>query len=189
VAWYATTLAEHALSVLRVTGPLHEAGIEVVEGAAGTSVDIEAVSRADLVLVQRDFPRAYGKFERVVERARAEGKPLVYEIDDLLLELPVEHPYRNTHYFASALLPMLGAALQADAILTSTAELQARYRQINPNTWLVPNFLNERIWPRTPLAPKLPQDPLVIGYLGTDTVPDRRNCASSSTSSDATARR
>jgi len=42
------------------------------------------------------------------------GKPLVYEIDDLLLELPDVHPDRAIDYYTPAILPILHAIASAD---------------------------------------------------------------------------
>ena len=178
VACYTASPHDHALSVLRVWGPLARAGIEILAGSSGDGSDLECIARADLVLLQRDFPRAQGDYERVMERARAEGRAVVYEIDDLLLELPAEHPDRATHYYATALVPMLRAALEADAILTSTRMLREHYRRINANTWLFPNLLNDEVWPRRMLKPVAAHTPLVIGYFGSDThTPDLEHIA------------
>ncbi len=100
-----------------------------------------------------------------MRRARAEKKLVVYEVDDLILEVPswhVSHPA-----FIDVLFRILRGIVEADAVITSTALLQDYYSAFNPNAWLVPNFLDDVLWPLRP--PKTPDDhekPVVVGYIG-----------------------
>jgi glycosyltransferase involved in cell wall biosynthesis len=156
----------HALVILRVVAPLQQAGMRLIHGNELDKVYPERVSLGDIVLIQRDFPRFTRQYQQVIDRARLEGKPVVYEIDDLLLELPVEHPDRPIYYYTPALFPMLRAIVEADAVTTTTPPLLSYLQPFNPNTVLLPNFLDDRLWSfREPLQ-KDPGEPVVIGYMG-----------------------
>lgn len=164
---------DHAISTLRIAGPLQQADMNLIHGNVAADIYPERVSLGDLVLVQREFPGYYDKYEQIVSIARAEGKPIIYEIDDLLLEIPDEHPDSAIHYYTRALFPMLEAILEADVVTGSNPELCEYLRSLNPNTWLLPNYLDDSLW-----SFKLPsrhsnKTGLVIGYMGSDThLPD-----------------
>ncbi len=164
---------ESVLAIQRVAGPAEHAGIRLIRGNAGEEISSEPISLADLVVIQRDFPRHSSAYEEIIARAHNEGKPVVYEIDDLLLELPKDHPDKLDHYYTNALFPMVQAIVEADAVTASTPQLCTYLRSFNPNTWLLPNYLNDRVWAfRNP-----PEDaghfPVVVGYMGTYThLPD-----------------
>jgi processive 1,2-diacylglycerol beta-glucosyltransferase len=159
----------HALTVLRISGPLKEAGIEIIRG----DNDPERVRLGEAVLIQRDFPRQIGSYATIVANARAEGKPLIYEIDDLLFELPEEHPYTSVGYFRPAFLPMLHAVLEADLITTPSEPLRRFLLPFNPNTWVLHNYLNDRIWhPREAIENPEPRV-VLVGFMGSDShLPD-----------------
>jgi GT2 family glycosyltransferase len=166
---YTTNTWVSPLATLRILGPASHAGLRVVRGNQGEQIFPEKVDAADLVLVQRDFPRHTRAYQEIVSRARAQGKPLVFDLDDLLLELPAGHPDRVNRYYSAALLPMLHAILEADAVTASTAPLCDYLRPLNPRTWLLPNYLDDRLWDLRPRADKEGrQQPVVIGYMGGD---------------------
>ena len=167
VVAYTTAPWEHALAILRIVGPLQTANIQVEWGNENINLAPDRVSEGDLVVVQRDFPRSLDLYQRVVRRARQLGKRLVYDLDDLLWELPEDHPDRQTHYYASALVPMLLAAVEADAVTVATPPLLEYVRALNPNVWLLPNYLNDGIWSlRPPQPPEDKKAPVSLGYMG-----------------------
>jgi glycosyltransferase involved in cell wall biosynthesis len=156
----------HALVVLRIVGPLQQAGLRLIHGNELDQVYPERVSLGDVVLIQRDFPRFTQQYQEILTRARAEGKPVIYEIDDLLLELPEEHPDRPIYYYTPALFPMLRALVEADAVTTTTPALLAYLRPFNEHAYLLPNFLDDRLWTfKSPLVIDHPS-PVVLGYMG-----------------------
>ena len=164
---------EHAISVMRIVGPLQRAGLKLIRGNVTDDIHPERVSLGDVVLIQREFPGYYQHYEQIVASARSEGKPIIYEIDDLLLDLPEEHPDRAIHYYTKSLFPMLEAILVADAVTASNPDLCEYLRSLNPNTWLLPNYLEDALWPLEE-SPKNPVDPpVIVGYMGSDThLPD-----------------
>src|SRR4030065_1484056 len=114
---------EHALMTLRINRPLQQAGIELLRGNHYMDIHPEYVCQADAVLLQREFPENLEVYEEILTRARAEHKPVIYEIDDLLFELPESHIDYPTHYYSPALFAMLRAVIEADLVTTSTTPL------------------------------------------------------------------
>jgi glycosyltransferase involved in cell wall biosynthesis len=168
----------HALTVLRLVEPLRLAGLTLVRGTDGGGIYPERVSQADVVVIQRDFPRWEEAYQQIMGRARAEGKPVVYELDDLLLELPRDHPDWPIHYYTPALFPILRAIIEADGVTCSTPLLCAYLRPFNPNTFLLPNYLPDRLWPVQEAQVKQAGGPVVIGYMGSTThLPDLEGIA------------
>src|SRR5438067_6859063 len=88
VVGYSANNWDCALTVLRITGPLRACGLQFIEGNDTTRIFPERVSLADVVVIQRDFPYHTDVYERIISQAHAEGKPVIFEIDDLLFELP-----------------------------------------------------------------------------------------------------
>ncbi|MCL4507885.1 MAG: glycosyltransferase [Chloroflexi bacterium] len=160
-----------ALTVLRLVGPLQACGIRLIEGNDEAGIHPERVSLADAVLIQRDFPRNRDAYERIIDRARSEGKPVILDIDDLIFELPHDHPDSLTGFYDNALVDMLRSVVEADAVTVSSEALRSYYQSFNSNIWVLPNYLNERVWQFQPPADQqvtAPHDPVVIGYMGGD---------------------
>lgn len=159
---------ENALVKLRITGPAEQAGIDVINGKEGGYYRPELVTNADIVVIQRDFPRNWKTYEHILNLARANKKPVIYEIDDLLFDMPSDHSHRQE--YIPALLPMLDAVLRADVVIGSTHLLSEYVRQWNSNTWIIPNYLNDRVWKfKQKDENQANNDPLVIGYMGGET--------------------
>jgi glycosyltransferase involved in cell wall biosynthesis len=157
---------DSACPVLRVRSPLAYAGGRAVEGGATAEAVAGQVAAASVVVIHRDFPRHARAYRRVRDAARARGVPVVYESDDLLQDLPADHPDK-AHYLRAA-LPIVRAVIEADAVTCSTEPLADHFRGLNPNTFVLPNYLDPKLWParaaRRPTGP-----PVVIGYMGTHT--------------------
>jgi glycosyltransferase involved in cell wall biosynthesis len=154
-------------SCLRVTGPLEHLGVEVLAGNEGDTLFLDRISQADVVLIQRIFPRKTVAYNTVVQRARTEGKPVVFDLDDYLFDLPDEHPEKPEHIYTSALLPMAQAILEADLVTVSTGTMRQALLALNPATVVLPNYFNERIWRlRPPVSRANLNEPVVIGYMG-----------------------
>lgn len=158
---------------MRIVGPLQRAGLELIRGNVIEDIHPERVSLGEVVLIQREFPEHYQDYEQIVALARSEGKPIIFEIDDLLLDLPEEHPDRAIHNYTKALFPMLEAILEADAVTASNPELCEYLRSLNPNTWLLPNYLEDALWPLDASPENAGNPPIVVGYMGSNThLPD-----------------
>jgi glycosyltransferase involved in cell wall biosynthesis len=164
VAAYTFAPWEHALAMLRIVSPLKHAGLELLRGVEAGRVDTAKAAEADLILLQRDFPHSRAAFEEILSIAQEKKVPLVLDLDDLLLELPPDHPDKAAHQDSGVLLPILGGILQVDAVTVSSVPLRDYLLRFNPNVFLLPNYLDEDIWSLQ--APPGPQHALVIGYMG-----------------------
>lgn len=167
---------EQALGVLRLAGPLEHAGIHQIWWDEIVNVS-QQIIQADLVVIQRNFAQRRQPYAQIIAAARQADKPVVFEIDDLLWELPAEHPDRQKNVYAEAQLPMLMAATQADAITVASPALQVYFRAFFHNIYLLPNYLNESLWamraPR-PLSNLPPaKQTTTIGFMGGNShIPD-----------------
>jgi glycosyltransferase involved in cell wall biosynthesis len=142
------------------------AGIPVLRGIEKDgSINFQAIEEGDLIVVQRDVPRDLPQYRKIVQIARQFRKPIIWEIDDLLFDLPPEHPDRQNRFFIEALLPMLEVLLEADLVTVSSPGLREYFMQIRENVVILPNFLDDQIWTlRSPSISTNP--PLTIGYMG-----------------------
>lgn len=172
IAVYTTAPWESSLAVLRIVGPAQQAGLQMIRGNDGADISLAPVSLADVVVLQRDWPRYLEAYEKITAQARTEGKPIVYETDDLLLELPENHIDKSRH--SQVLFPVMRAVVEADVITSNSPLICAYLRAFNPHTLLLPNYLNDRLWTfRVPPSPDATRIPIVIGYMGGDThLPD-----------------
>lgn len=168
VVGYTTAPWDHALALLRMVSPYKYAGIELIQGTQQENIYTEKVSDADLVLIYRDFPRHQNAYERILSLARAQSKPVVFDIDDHLLGLPSNHPDRLSHYYAPALFPMLSCILEADGVTAVSTTLADVLRPINPNVWALPNYTDDEIWDLTPREEEVDDGVVTIGYMGGD---------------------
>jgi len=170
VVHYTADVWEHVCPMVRVVAPLRHAGLRHVRGneweAGHLCVFPERVADADIVVIQRDFPRYTDECEIVLAQARTLGKPVVYELDDLLTELPAQHP--DLEFYSKARAAILQAVVEADAVIGSTPLLCDYLREFNSNTWLLSNYLDDQLWsldaPESLDASN--ECSVTIGYLG-----------------------
>jgi glycosyltransferase involved in cell wall biosynthesis len=161
---------EHALALLRIEGPIQTAGLEMVRGNLYQDISIDKADQADLIVIQRDFPKYTEAYEGILERAKTNGIPIVLDLDDLILELPENHPDRGTHYYTEALFPILRTIIEVNAVTASTQPLCDYITKINSNVWLLPNYLNDHVWQFENIHEKQESGkvPIIIGYMGGD---------------------
>ncbi len=164
---YTADLWEHVCPVIRLVHPAEMSGCRLIRGCEWIEgqfwVYPERMSNADLVILQRNFPGHVAEYEQVVEQARALGKPIIFELDDNLLELPEEHPDYD-HYLVTR-TAILRAVVEVDAVVASTPTLCDYLRAFNPVAQVFPNYLNDRLWRLKP--PTLRDRGVIrIGYMG-----------------------
>jgi hypothetical protein len=109
IVFYSAYDEAYAIEHLRITAPLREAGIEIIQGFVDGVPDLEKIKEGDAVIFQREFPRDQSLYNDIVRIARNEGKFIIYEMDDLLFDLPEDHPERKSEVYTQALIPMLSA--------------------------------------------------------------------------------
>lgn len=153
---------------LRIIGPLNAAGIKVNLGISEKQVQLSTIAQSDIVLIQRDFSKDLDTYRNIVKEAKIQNKPVVLDMDDLLLNLPVNHPDRKSSYFAQSLVPMLQSLIEVDYITVTTSKLRENLLQYNKNIFILPNLLDDKLWTFKPPIKKNIGNPIIIGYMGTD---------------------
>jgi hypothetical protein len=82
--------------------------------------------------------------------------------------MPEDHSHRGEHI--GALAAMLYAVIDADMVTCSSKALMDYLTQFNPNTYLLPNYLNDHLWNlHIPRSTTNSQDRITIGYMGGET--------------------
>jgi glycosyltransferase involved in cell wall biosynthesis len=171
IVHYSADVWEHVCPVLRVVGPAQQAGWSLIHGNEWVQGSWrfypERVEQGDVVLIQRDFPRHAEAYRDVIAKARALSKPVIYELDDLLTDLPEIHP--DYERYMNVRAAVLAAIVEADAVICSTPTIRNYVHTFNPNIWVFPNYLNENLWTLQPMsstASQVVEAPLILGYLG-----------------------
>ncbi|MEI6395047.1 MAG: glycosyltransferase, partial [Verrucomicrobiota bacterium] len=133
-------------------------------------VNLEELLAGDLFVLQREFCERRISAP-VVAAIRELGKPIVFELDDLLINVPESNPH---HKHCESMTPDVLAMLrEADFITVTTAPLK-RYLeeaegQAKGKIHVLPNYLNLDIWDGAQPPPEKPSKPFVIGWFGTAT--------------------
>lgn len=157
------------MGYLRLRAPLQQAGINIVYGVENGEILPERVSEGDVVIFQREIPWKFDKYQKIAAAARQGRKPIVFDLDDLLLFLPENHPDRLTQYYAPSLLPMLQGLMEADLVTVSTQKLRDVLVNFNQNVVVLPNYLDDTLWHlKPPLQKNSSNEMLTIGYMGTE---------------------
>jgi glycosyltransferase involved in cell wall biosynthesis len=169
IAVFASDLWQHVCPTIRLVEPILTAGMQLIRGNefenGAIQVHPTVIPDADFIVITRDFPRYIDEYETVVDYARKCGKPIIYELDDLLFELASVHPDVETYLETRP--SILRAVMEADAVTVSTASLCDAVKPFNPNTWILPNYLVDKFWKIKPPKPVLPSNAaLTIGYMG-----------------------
>jgi glycosyltransferase involved in cell wall biosynthesis len=94
----------------------------------------------------------------------ASGKPVIYEVDDLLTNLPDGNNLRFWAGETAELLPWL--LPKVTAITVSTPSLAQVFSAFNPSVHVVPNAVDSRLFRSDNLVSN---GPVVIGFTGTPT--------------------
>ena len=159
---------ESPLAYLRLIGPLRRSEINVIYGIENNQVIINRVYEGDLVVIQREFPKEFDSYEKILEIAHKEGKPVIFDLDDLLLYLPENHPDRQSTVFGPSLLPMFQALMEADLVSVSTQKLRDVLAGYNDKVVVLPNYFDDNLWRLTPpILKNSPAEILTIGFMGT----------------------
>jgi len=94
----------------------------------------EDLSWADYVILQRE---ANVFTIRLIDKLQELGKPIIFDIDDLLTEVP---PFLSSHRHAVENKIKLEKALRmADAVTVTTDRLKKKMKTYNDNVFIVPN--------------------------------------------------
>src|ERR1019366_4588498 len=156
----------YSCTYIRLLCPLsHPALAERIELTHGTT---EAIPDCDLLVVERHtlwpYERQLDGFVRVLSRCRQRGVPVVYELDDNLLDLRRGEPWET--YPGDSLRAVVAfLARQSDGMIVSTPALAERLARLRSDVLVVPNALDERLFGSAP-EPVVSHSPNVtIGYM------------------------
>jgi glycosyltransferase involved in cell wall biosynthesis len=102
---------------------------------------------------------------------RRKGKAFVFDMDDLLTEIPSNHPDYN---FFSQFRPYTTVALREATLVTSSSRfLQAQLLRYNPNVVYIPNYIDRSLWEKEDSSKdsvkreyNIPEDSIVVGWMG-----------------------
>ncbi len=126
------------------------------------SVDSDSLARADVVVLQRFFPQA--GTAPLLEQLLGGQRPLVYETDDFLLEIPEGNP---AHAGSAAVCGWIARTLRAaSAVSVSTLGLREALAPWRADAQVLPNLVDRRLF-EAPVRAR--GRTLRIGYVGTAT--------------------
>jgi len=130
---------------------------------------LDNVDWADLVIIQRiksSFWKPY------LTRAKKNKIPVIYEIDDNLLEIPPRHP-QYSYWEKIKNNPKYRWYLRnADCITTTTRPLAYYLKQFNKNIFLLPNYIDSTLYPKQEVEIENKNSNgkiFTIGYAGSST--------------------
>jgi glycosyltransferase involved in cell wall biosynthesis len=154
---------------LRILSPVKAAGFDFK--AIDLKDDLQnAIENSDLVFITRQFPADEPEaYDTIVALARAHKKSVMYETDDLLTDLPKDHPEWRT--YSSQKFRYVTALLEADHVLVTNETLRNALQSYNDSIHVMPNYLDDTMW-RFAVEAYSRGDvdaPVIIGYMGTVT--------------------
>jgi glycosyltransferase involved in cell wall biosynthesis len=134
-----------ACAYVRVVCPLTHPSLNdllrlnLISASSGERLQVE------ILLVQRAAVSDIRHAECILEHCRKYDGRLIYETDDDLLSIGPDHTeyaaYRESQRAARLL------ASEAHFVMVPTSHLATKLRDVNPRTLVVPNYLDERLWP------------------------------------------
>ncbi len=140
---------------------------ELIWGIRDGIIMTDAVDSADLILLHRFTPGLLPI--TALEAIFSLGKPVVYESDDLLNEIPHDHPEAAAG--ASWKEGIEYTARRAKAIVVSTDFLADKYRPLNANVHVLPNYLDFDLFFRPVPGTEQTGGTITIGLLGSSIQP------------------
>jgi len=122
----------------------------------------EPLERADVIVIQRSFPQPGS--ERVLEHVFSSGRPVIYECDDLLTEIPETNS--NAPLGRECRPHILETLRNVSCVSVTTPALAAEFEPYARRIVVVPNRIDPRWFG---VQPRDPRGPLAIGFVGTPT--------------------
>ena len=127
-------------------------------------------SPVDVVVVERSWKPDFSLagVEQLVNTVRSQGARLIYTLDDNLLDLHEDAPW-EPYPTSEQRVAMRHLAREADEVIVSTVALAQRLSRLNKNVSVVPNALDEQLFPAPGSVPASAGGKCKIGYMGTRT--------------------
>jgi GT2 family glycosyltransferase len=138
--------------------------------ARDPQVSADELVKADLFVIHREFcDKRIGP--QILDAGRELNKPVVFELDDLLINLPESNP--NYKYCKTITPDVLKMLREADYVTVTTEPLRRYLEEAEPEAHgkihVLPNYINLEIWDGAKPPAEKPSDPFVIGWFGTAT--------------------
>ncbi|WP_029151569.1 glycosyltransferase family protein [Methylovulum miyakonense] len=143
VAVFSPDKETHACAVIRIIAPLLAQNWQVIWAANQNHLspwyDLDAARRADLIIIQRHFPSV--STAKILRKIIGLKIPLVYDLDDMFLDVPASHPnYQRLKGHSPYIKWILN---EADLITVSTEGLQNSLQKHTPRPIRVkPNLVD-----------------------------------------------
>ena len=123
---------------------------------------MELAKDADVLILQRT---PYPWRDRIADWSR-QGKLVIYELDDLIHDVPESSPVHRLYQSGSVILKNAVANMVAcDGMIVSTLELERYYSRFNRNIVRIPNFIDFRLRDWDSSYPMVPGR-LAVGWTG-----------------------
>ncbi|WFP51675.1 glycosyltransferase [Methylomonas sp. EFPC3] len=151
VSIYSKGCTTDACSAIRLFYPLSWLNWEIIwntrKSCLNKDFDIHPTKNSDLIIIQRDFPSK--KTAKLLLSLLNMGIPIVYDLDDLLLDNQPEHP--RFFYFKTVSPYIKWLIKEVDLITVSTIALK---NELTPHTqrpiYVIQNLLNHNLFIEQP---------------------------------------
>ena len=99
---------------------------------------------ANLIILQR--PTSYDMAE-FIQYQRAQGKKIIFEIDDFMQGILPENPARPYWEHVGGMITRAMYCMSiSNAVTVSTPRLQSEYSYYNKNIYSIPNYIDKSLW-------------------------------------------
>ncbi|MFJ3058887.1 glycosyltransferase family 4 protein [Herbaspirillum sp. NPDC087042] len=139
---------------------------ELVWGINNGKLQTDALDHADLIVLHRFTPGLMSL--QTLQAIFTLNVPVVYESDDLLNDIPYDHP--EAQQGASWKEGIEYAVKHAKAVVVSTEFLAGKYRGLNPAVHVLPNYIDFDMFYR-PVPQESGHGKINIGLLGSSIQP------------------
>lgn len=138
---------------------------ELIWGVQNGKLQTDGINDVDLIILHRFTPglMPIASLQAIFDL----GKPVIYESDDLLNDIPHDHPEAAAG--ASWKEGIEYTVKRAKAVVVSTQFLAEKYRPLNPTVHVLPNYIDYDIFYRP--VPQRTDGKITIGLLGSSIQP------------------
>ena len=115
--------------------------------------DAQQMFDLDAVLIQRNIIQPHN-VQPLIDICRRRNLPIVYEIDDNLLNVPADKDRKGVYGKTAPAIEKLATA--ASQVIVSTQPLAQKMRQYNSRVTVIPNVIAETTWLKSVSSDQLP---------------------------------